>query len=324
MNRSLSILLATLVVLLCVGALILRMRSNSPEATNTLVQAIKKDDIAQVKSMLNSGFNVNSKDTQGAPLLMLAISGRKTDVARLFIEHGADINVVDEEGNSPLVIAARQGQLEIVNLLLERGAQVDHANNEGYTPLLAAATTKNIEIFRALLNKGANVNAQTIHGTTLLMFAAGGATLSASRPMQAGGGTATGVTPPTESSTTSVVPVGEDAKIVEFLLNNRAEPNMGDSSGTTAMMFAAMHGQNSVIEVLLAHGAKIDVANKRSGWTALMQAAFSNQVSTITLLIKHKADPNIKDLKGMTALQIAQKFQKSEAIECLQKAEGKK
>ena len=47
--------------------------------------------------------------------------------------------------------------------------------------------------------------------------------------------------------------------MVELLLRRRAEIKKQESKGRTALMAAASHGHERVIELLLRHGAEIDM-----------------------------------------------------------------
>lgn len=56
--------------------------------------------------------------------------------------------------------------------------------------------------------------------------------------------------------------------IVNKLLEKKAESNIRDSMGRTALMLAAMNGDDTLIKILLEKGVEINVKNKR-GRTAL-------------------------------------------------------
>ena len=75
----------------------------------------------------------------------------------------------------------------------------------------------------------------------------------------------------------------------------------GAISGFTAVHYAAGHGDNRIIELLLAAGAKVDV---KGMWraTALHQAAFNGHESTVLLLLKKGADATAVKEDGSTAV----------------------
>jgi ankyrin repeat protein len=68
----------------------------------------------------------------------------------------------------------------------------------------------------------------------------------------------------------------------------------------TPLMYAARRGFTTVVDHLLACGAKVNAQS--DGWTALMQAATQHKVETVKTLLAHKADPNLVSGTGCTAL----------------------
>ena len=59
-----------------------------------------------------------------------------SDIAqiRTSLDAGADVNVKNESGETPLWVAARNGHTEIVRLLLAAKADVNATNKEPYLP----------------------------------------------------------------------------------------------------------------------------------------------------------------------------------------------
>ena len=47
-----------------------------------------------------------------------------------------------------------------------------------------------------------------------------------------------------------------------------------DEDGATPLMYAAIGGHLSVVQLLIARGADINKQDRASGWTALMQATY--------------------------------------------------
>ena len=60
-----------------------------------------------------------------------------------------------------------------------------------------------------------------------------------------------------------------------------------------------------MIELLLAHGAQIDISDRRRGWDPLMRASYMGHSSVVKLLLDKGANPNRTDKWGNTALTLA-------------------
>jgi len=90
-------------------------------------------------------------------------------------------------------------------------------------------------------------------------------------------------------------------EICEFLLKDGgASPNKITNSGTSALMLAAENGSvehGRIIELMIAHGAEVNAANKW-GTTSLHAAAFRGNLRISKLLIDRGAKTTLKDLKG--------------------------
>jgi ankyrin repeat protein len=107
-------------------------------------------------------------------LLMMVASRGDIDVAKLLLESGADINRRDTFGETPLSRAAWSGNVEMVRFLLAKGANCNLGENlEGQTPLMIAAWNGHVEVIDWLLDGGAHINARDVNRTTPLMYAAG-------------------------------------------------------------------------------------------------------------------------------------------------------
>jgi len=123
------------------------------------------NDINVLKTLINTGIDINQKYTDFAVLQYYNYSGTllhdalRNELypnAKYLIESGANINEPDSYGNTALHIAATHNNLEMVKYLIEHGAAVDVSNIYGSTPLLCAARHSNIPLVEYLLDSGAD------------------------------------------------------------------------------------------------------------------------------------------------------------------------
>lgn len=91
---------------------------------------------------------------------------------------------------------------------------------------------------------------------------------------------------------------------IENILNKGSNPSVCDSSGYTALHYAARNGKESACKILLKHGAKPNVQTP-GGATPLHRAAYVGHTSIVSLLLQHNADTLLSDSDGKTALHKA-------------------
>ena len=132
--------------------------------------AIKNDNASNLASLLERGFDPNTRDPKGQPGLTMALQEGSPKTVKLLIDRpGVDLDALNNAGESPLMMAALKGDMASAQLLLDRGAKV---NLPGWSPLHYAATGPAPTLVRLLLDRGADINAGSPNDTTPLMMAA--------------------------------------------------------------------------------------------------------------------------------------------------------
>ena len=179
-------------------------------------QAIRQDDPATVRALLQRGFDVNTINPAGEHGLLLALRGPSLKVAQVLIGwprlQAESRSSADE---SPLMLAALHGLLPECQKLIALGADV---NKPGWAPLHYAATRGHVAVMTLLLDEHAYIDAASPNGTTPLMMAAHYGTPSA----------------------------------VKLLLEAGADPMLKNQLGLTAMDFAHRANQLDSAAVLSA------------------------------------------------------------------------
>jgi ankyrin repeat protein len=149
--------------------------------------------------------------------------------------------------------------------------------------LILSAYTGDLSKIEVMVAKGANVNVQDQKKRTPLIFAA------------------------TNGHTSAVA----------FLISQGAEVNAKDSGGRTALLYASKRSFNETAALLLDKGADVNVQSKKKGITALMLAAVWDNVELVQMLLKHGADVQLTDTFGRTARILAQKKGNTAVIDLL-------
>jgi ankyrin repeat protein len=125
--------------------------------------------------MLAAGADVNSRDNEGATLLMLACHAGNLPMVLALIGAGADVNASDERGWTPLMKAAYNAELDrgfvdVAQALIDSGANVEAPISYGIRPLMLAAGYGETAVVETLLRSGADVIARNDGGLTALMM----------------------------------------------------------------------------------------------------------------------------------------------------------
>ena len=158
--------------LVCAGALASLALVAHAADIDSLVKAVKFDDVGAVKKALAQGADPNATDNQGMPLIVLAAREKSDKVAKaLMADAKTDIEKLDPAGENAMMLAALNGDTDLVKALIDKGAEV---NKKGWAPLHYAAANGHDDIVKLLLDSSAYIDAGSPNGTTPLMMAARG------------------------------------------------------------------------------------------------------------------------------------------------------
>jgi ankyrin repeat protein len=189
--------------------------------------------------------------------------------------------------------------IQLVRKLAAAGANVNarvtknipdlsRLKNTGANPFFMASRTADVELMQTLIELGADPLMTNEDGATALMAAAG-----------------LGCRSPGEDPGTP----GESLAAVELTLKLGNDINAVDASGDTAMHGAAYKNLPRVVEFLAAHGADINIWNRRNkqGWTPLTIAEgrrfgnFKPSPDTIAALHKVMLAAGVKPVSDLGA-----------------------
>lgn len=125
------------------------------DATEKLVAAAAAGRESEVRELLVQGVDVNTKNSAGRPVLVIAGFSGNRRTALVLLAAGADVNAVDAGGMSALMAASAFGHKALVDVLLVAGADVNLKDSAGKTALGRAALAGHTEVVDALKKAGA-------------------------------------------------------------------------------------------------------------------------------------------------------------------------
>ena len=284
-------------LLLAAGA---NAESANAEGETALMLAARTGSVPVAKLLLARGANVNAREAfRGQTALMWAAGNDRPDMVELLLAHKARADVradfndwgaqITSEpraqyrptgGLTALMYAGRSGCVGCIESLLKHGADVNLPNPDGVTALMIAIDNLHYDAARFLLEHGANPHVWDWYGRTALYVAVDMHSYPNSRAAFNGPLVqvdirdktsaidlmklllAAGVDPNPQLRMHRPGRGGNSARFVENLLH----------TGATPLLRAAVAQDPEAIQVLLAHGALVDLPNI-AGITPLMAAA---------------------------------------------------
>lgn len=297
-----------------VGSINLGQKTVTP-AVKAANQSKLKDYEVIVGLLLSYKADPNIADDIGMmPLGVAAYRGHYGIVAAL-LKGGAQPNHRDGYRKTPLEWAAYEGYSPVVKLLQSHGSRINPqrglpgvARRKNDVALVDAITHHDLPQVKNLLARGADPNAPVVdpYSTAELLVVtrplfASFASPQITRMLLAKGASvdacnADGQTPLMEAS----------AEVARILLKHGAQVNRCASLTQghyreTPLIQAALDNDADKVQLLLAHGARVDDADYYRQ-TALM---LTGSEAVLSLLRRHGANINARNYKGVTPLLIA-------------------
>lgn len=238
-------------------------------------QALQKElmknyvDEKKVQTLIDSGVNINRRDSKGRTLLFDLASKRRIESIKILIKNGIDINAEDSYGKTILSEAVDRIDGMMIRFLLEHGASVNHINSSGRTVLQDAALEENVKVFEILMSQKPDLNIKDHYGKTVLFDAVEGGNLA----------------------------------IIREILNNIDDPNVVDDNGQTVLFHSVLKDNPLVTKFLISNGVDVNILDKKRQ-NALFNAVVlgADNLENIEVLILNEIKINIKDFSDKTLL----------------------
>ncbi|EAY16011.1 hypothetical protein TVAG_262610 [Trichomonas vaginalis G3] len=128
--------------------------------------AAKDGNRRLVKSLVECGWNLETKTNNGWTPLIGASYNNALDSVKYLISIGADIEAKNKDGQTPLIVASIYNSVPVVKYLISAGANKEAKDNLGNTPLLAAAIKERDIVIKCLVEAGADKRAKNNDGKT--------------------------------------------------------------------------------------------------------------------------------------------------------------
>uniref|UniRef100_A0A8C2AIS4 Palmitoyltransferase n=1 Tax=Cyprinus carpio TaxID=7962 RepID=A0A8C2AIS4_CYPCA len=199
-------------------------------STWDIVKATQYGIFERCRELVEAGYDVRQPDKENVTLLHWAAINNRIDLVKYYISKGSVVDQLGGDLNStPLHWATRQGHLSMVVQLMKYGADPSLIDGEGCSCVHLATQFGHTSIVAYLIAKGQDVDMMDQNGMTPLMWAA--------------------------YRMHSVDPT-------RLLLTFNVSVNLGDKyHKNTALHWAVLAGNTTVISLLLEANANVDAQN---------------------------------------------------------------
>jgi ankyrin repeat protein len=259
------------------------VESANAEGQTALMAVARTGNVEAAKLLIKHGARVNARETWGQQTaLMWAAAQKQPEMLKLLISKGADVNArgvvrnwarkvtaegrpkdMNRGGFTALLYAAREGCVECVRELLKGKADIDLEDPHGTTPLVLALMNLRFDTAKLLIESGADIDMWDYYGQSPLYVAV---------DMHVVPHGARADVPSTDTTTSM--------DIIRMLIDRGANVNAqlklrppirsrlpGDRGadwrvltiGATPLLRAAVGADIPVMELLLKHGALVDL-----------------------------------------------------------------
>ena len=271
------------------------LKEADPVGIEPWVETLLFGSTADVKKLLDGGFNPNST-TKAGGVTALMLAAPDVEKMTLLLDRGANADARAKSRYSALLVAAQYpGSSAAMNLLLDHGAKVRLPKGQGAPlynafPIMLAAFSGNAGIIGRLQKAGDRVDDKMnflgfLPETPLLVLAGTDLTGAARALFDAGG------------------------KVDEV-----------DDDGISVLSWAAISNRLNMAHLLIARGADVNHVDKK-GMTPLLYAASIDfgDSAMLDLLLKSGARTSARTKEGLTALDLARKYNHGHLLPSLEK-----
>ncbi|XP_077191534.1 protein phosphatase 1 regulatory inhibitor subunit 16B [Paroedura picta] len=220
------------------------------EASVALLEASLRNDVEEVCYLLNNNFSPDLCNEDGLTALHQCCIDNYEEIVKLLLNHGANVNSKDNELWTPLHAAATCGHINLVKILIQHGADLLAVNADGNMPYDLCEDEPTLDVIETCM-------------------AYQGITQEKINEMRAAPEQAM------INNITELIATGQDL-------------NAADEQGATLLHIASANGYLHAAEILLDHGARLDLQDWDS-WEPLHAAAFWGHMQMAELLVSHGA-----------------------------------
>jgi ankyrin repeat protein len=232
-------------------------------------------NISTVYKLIEKGADIMAINNNHTNMLHFAACSGNIELVSYFIDKGFNVNSKNKCSFTTAHFLCRfyrnpENAIEILRLLLDKGADFNciSGENKNLLHMLAQNININLQTTQFLIDNKVNINKLTVHGNSPLCMAINN------------------------------IEEHNNISIIEMLLENGADLNIDAS-----FLHACDKKDSTIIKLLVKY--KLSINRIINGETGLNRAISKNNLETVEILLNAGADPNVKNVSGKCALEIA-------------------
>lgn len=242
------------------------------QAKSSLIEAVKQNNMQEVKKLLSEGATVNVKDSYKKTPLHYAAQNSNLNMVKLLVESGAEIDAKDSNNEAPLYTAVSAQSDKVVKYLASKGANPNPTHKKSIPALMLAISNGDLNIVETLMQHGAKADYDT-----LVM-------------------------------TVGQIDLGLNGreKVLKVLTKYGTDINMISPKKPyrNVLESAIVNNDFRVAKMLAKLGANLEKSNMKEAYLFMVVKDYNNKDLT-KLLIQNGANVNAKNSDGETVLDVA-------------------
>lgn len=240
-----------------------------------LLDATIRNDIDEVKNLLNSDISPDTANIDGLTALHQCCIDNLEEMLRLLVERGANVNARDTELWTPLHAAATCGHVRLCRYLCDHGADLLAVNADGNMPYDLCEDVTTLDYIESEMSKR-GITQELIDETRMM---------------------------------------SESAMLADLqnIVNEGRDPEYRGPSGETPLHIAACNGFVSVVDFLLSQHVAVDAVDNDE-WRPIHCASCWGQYAVLEILLEHGADIEATTKNGETALDLCEDIDMKQRI----------
>ncbi|KAK6348811.1 hypothetical protein TWF730_009581 [Orbilia blumenaviensis] len=280
---------------------------------NCLQVACEDGNTGAVRSILSSGFNIQTSPRFESFLLKSAVQNNHLDIISTLLFYGVSPTHQDPDREQTFLhYAAEFDKEDIITFITSPGlglsALLSLPDKYDHRPLETAIIRGHEAFAKSLfeeMNKCQHLKPMSDRKSLYMFSLACRYDRSQFVELLISHGFKPSLTDDEDLTMLQTAAIYGSCSVGKLFLKNGWEIDSSREGGQPPMILAASNGQTDYVELLHQNKADIEIQDPTTGYTPLLAAALQGKIDTVNLLLKRGAKVSAKDKAGRTFAQLS-------------------